>query len=560
MLMADVGEVAPPGGPARAGWLAGAAGAALGIAGLSAISRLVGFGRTVVFARTVGATCLGDTYVTSNTVPNILFEVVAGGALASLVVPVLAGPAARGERAEASRTASALMSWALLLAVPLMLLGLVLAKPIVELLVGSTPRNCSRHDEIVVGTRMLIIFMPQVVLYAIGVVLTGVLQAHRRFLGPAGAPLLSSVLVIVAYLIFGAQHQSTDLAQVSLTSQLILAVGTTLGVVALALPLWWPTSKLQLRLRPTLHFPHAVGPRVARLAFAGAVTLAAQQLSVGVVLRLAHRGDGGTLVLYNLAWAVFLVPWSVLAVPIATSAFPRLSQRAVDGENAFADAAAPALRIVVAVTAAAAAALCAAALPAARVLVLHVPGNGDTAALAWALAAFAPGLLGYGLVAYVGRALYARNSWKFAAVAICAGWLVVIVADVALVGLFAARWRVVALGIGNSLGMTVAGVLLLYGLGRATAGRALAGLRRTGPAAVVGAVLGVAAGLAVGVGLGRGSIASAVPVALWAALVGGGVAFGVVWLVEPRSERDRWLSYLRRPRRRAVGGEAAEDD
>ena len=77
------------------GWLAGAVGAALSIAGVAAASRIVGFGRTVTFARTVGATCLGDTYVTSNTVPNIVFEIVAGGALASLGVPVLAGPVVR---------------------------------------------------------------------------------------------------------------------------------------------------------------------------------------------------------------------------------------------------------------------------------------------------------------------------------------------------------------------------------------------------------------------------------------------------------------------------------
>jgi putative peptidoglycan lipid II flippase len=519
------------------------------------VSRLVGFGRTVTFARTVGATCLGDTYVTANTVPNIIFEVVAGGALASLVVPVLAGPAARGDRAETSRTASALLSWALLVAVPVTVAGLVFARPLIGVLIGSAGRDCGRHTELVVGTRMLLVFMPQVVLYAICVVLTGVLQAHRRFLGPAVAPLLSSLVVIGAYLFFGAIQHGTDLSAVSLRAQLVLSIGTTLGVVALAVPLLWPVSRLRLRLRPTLHFPQAVGRRVAGLAVAGAVTLAAQQLSVAVVLRLAHRGDGGTLVLYNLAWAVFLVPWSVVAVPVATSAFPRLSARVDSGDReGYATATALGLRMVVIATMAASAGLVAAAVPAARVLALRVPGNADTVALAWTLAAFAPGLLGYGLVAYLGRALYALESWRFAAVAICAGWVVVIVADLILVPAFSTRWRVVALGVGNSIGMTVAGVLLVFGVARATGGRALAGLSRTAPGSVVGVGVGLASGLGIVWAVGQHSAAVSVLVAGLGVVVAGVACVAVNVAFEPTQERNRLRAQLFAPVR-VRGGE-----
>ena len=59
-----------------------------------------------------------------------------------------------------------------------------------------------------------------------------------------------------------------------------------------------------------------------RLALAGVAALAAQQLSLVIVLRLSYGGPSGTLVLYQLAWTVFLLPWAVLAVPLATSAFP----------------------------------------------------------------------------------------------------------------------------------------------------------------------------------------------------------------------------------------------
>ena len=86
-------------------------GAAGGIALVTVAARVVGFGRVAVLSRTLGTSCVGDIYPPANAVPNVVFEVVAGGALAALVVPVLAGAVAAGDRATASRTASALLTW-----------------------------------------------------------------------------------------------------------------------------------------------------------------------------------------------------------------------------------------------------------------------------------------------------------------------------------------------------------------------------------------------------------------------------------------------------------------
>src|SRR5262249_6025545 len=60
------------------------------IAAITAVARVAGFGRTVVFGRTVGGGCVGGVYQTANTIPNIIFDIVAGGTLAALVVPLLA--------------------------------------------------------------------------------------------------------------------------------------------------------------------------------------------------------------------------------------------------------------------------------------------------------------------------------------------------------------------------------------------------------------------------------------------------------------------------------------
>ena len=72
--------------------------AAVMIGVITVLARLVGFGRQVVFAHTVGTTCLGTAYTTANMVPNIIYDIVLGGALSSVVVPVLAGPARDARR------------------------------------------------------------------------------------------------------------------------------------------------------------------------------------------------------------------------------------------------------------------------------------------------------------------------------------------------------------------------------------------------------------------------------------------------------------------------------
>jgi putative peptidoglycan lipid II flippase len=171
-------------------------GAAAGIAVVTVASRVVGFGRIGVLSRTLGTSCVGDTYAAANAIPNVVFEVVAGGALASVVVPVLAGAVAAGDRETAGRTASALLTWTVAVLTPVALLGILLSPYLLRALVGSSP-ECGR-PMLDVGGRMLVVFLPQVVLYGVGIVVAGVLQAHRRFQGPALAPLLSSQVVITA--------------------------------------------------------------------------------------------------------------------------------------------------------------------------------------------------------------------------------------------------------------------------------------------------------------------------------------------------------------------------
>jgi putative peptidoglycan lipid II flippase len=345
---------------------------------------------------------------------------------------------------------------------------------------------------------MLVGFMPQVVLYGIGIVLAGVLQAHRRYLGPALAPLLSSLVVVSAYLLYAGTGRAARVSELTRTQELVLSVGTTLGVAVLSLGLLVPLRRLGLQLRPTFAFPPGVAARGRRLAAGGVAALAAQQVALVVALRLAAGGREGAVIVFTVATALFLLPWAVLAVPLATGVHRELVDTAERGDEAgFSVAVAGALRSVLLAMTGAAAVLAVAALPVAQLLVRGAPGVESSADLARATVAFAPGLVGYGLLALLARALHARDDARTPAAAAVTGWLAVAVADVLLVLALPEVERVVLLGAGNTIGVSVAGLLLVRGLQRQAGRAALSGTGRSALAGAVGAAGAVAAGVLV---------------------------------------------------------------
>ena len=471
--------------------------AAVLIGAITMLARVIGFGRQVVFAHTVQAQCLGTAYTTANMVPNIIYDIVMGGALTAVVVPVLAGPA-RGQAADRDQvrqTSAALLSWTVLLLVPVSAVVAIAARPLISVLLGAAP-GCPRQAMVALGTRMLIVFAPQILLYGLAVVLYGILQAHRKFVAPALAPVLSSLVVIGAYFWFAhVADGAVNLRHpVPTLAWIVLAVGTTAGVAALVVTPLVPVSRLRLRLQPGFRFPVGIGARVRSLAVAGVVTLMAQDASVAVVIVLANsRGGGGTLVLYSFAWAVFFLPYAVLAVPIATSAFPELSARA----QTFDLTAATSTRAVMVASWLGVAGMVGTCLPLARVFQSHIGQAADARQLAVALAAFAPGLVGYGLTANLSRVLYAGGRIAASAAAVSGGWLLVIVADLLIVP-FVPRSQVVPwLGVGTTIGLTGSGIALLVLVRRFRGPAALRGCGRATVAGLAGALAGTGAGLAV---------------------------------------------------------------
>lgn len=438
-------------------------------------SRLLGFLRWVVQAATVGSGAMAGAYSSANQIPNVFYEVVVGGALAGTVVPLLAGAIAHGKREKVRETASGLLGLTLAVLVPLALLMALFAEPLAQLLVTSDTRMGADKAAITYwgGSHQLVVaflrmFALQIPLYGLGVVLTGVLQAYNRFTWPALAPIFSSLVVMLTYGIYGALIDAGHYAQ----AVLVLGWGTTAGVAALSLPLLWPMHRLGLGLRARLRLPAGTFTQLRSLAGAGIAALIAQQISVLTVVAVARRyGSAGTIAIYQYTQAIYVLPYAVLAVPLATVVYPqlaaRLASKHVSRETKDLIANSTALVTLAACVGAGALMLGAPVAQQVFGLITTVDYMGA------ALVAFAPGLVGYALIYQLTRVLYVLDAARSAALATCLGWLVVAGAS----WMFSANAKgaavLVYLGAASSAGMSLAGVALALVLARRVGARAL---------------------------------------------------------------------------------------
>ncbi|MGL4173890.1 MAG: murein biosynthesis integral membrane protein MurJ [Actinomycetota bacterium] len=438
------------------------------VGALTLLSRVTGFSRWLVFSGTVGATCVGSAYSTANQLPNVLFEVVVGGALAASVVPVVSGVLITAGRESANRVASALLTWAILILVPFAFLVIWLAEPLMTVLLNGN--GCP--GQVQVASHMLQVFAPQIVLYGVAAVFGGVLHSHGRFVWPAFAPVLSSVTVIGAYLGFAAvtsRPQGLDATAwlASSSARAIVAWGTTLGVVVLAMPLLWPLWRAGVRLRPTLRFESQAGARVRSLALTGLSTLVMQQIFILAAFRFANAGGVGTINVYQYIQALILLPYAVLVAPVVTTVFPSLaSQAAALNLKNFARMTRSSSQVVL-VMAASGTALLLATAPAAGGLFasLDVPSTA-LAALPDGLVAFTPGVFGFAFLIHYGNVLMSLGAARHAGWSAASGWGIATVASWLFIqtGSFQANptRTLIGLGLGYSVGMLLGAASMTF--------------------------------------------------------------------------------------------------
>jgi putative peptidoglycan lipid II flippase len=522
-----------------------ARGAAI-VAGLTLLSRVFGLIRTLVFSQTVGAGCLGSAYVTASQVPNLVYELVLGGALTSAMVPVLARSAERAavdpaEKARVGHITSALLTWSVVILVPVSLVIGAAARPVASLL---NPVNASAHcvhaQVVTTTSNMLAVFSPQIVLYGISVVLYGLLQAYRRFIGPSVGPALSSLVVIAACLAFVPLGQGRPLSELPLSAELVLSAGATLGIAALVVAGAVPTRRLHLRLRPALRFPPGVARRASGLALVGVIELIIIDVATVVSITLANgRGSTGAIVILNYASQVFNSVSAVLAISVVISAFPVLSAR--EGPD-FDRTCAGSTRAVLLLSWLGTAVIAAIAVPAARVLAREPD---QVPQLIEAFALFAPGIAGAAVITNLSRVMFAIGRLKIAAAGLAGSWLVVIAADVVLAELAPARLVVAALALGNTIGQTVVAIPMLIAARRICGPDAVRGVGHATLAGLAAGAVSAGVGVAVSLAVPAGHKLIAVVVAVVAASCAV-IAFGVVAYLLDRGDLKTVLARLRR--------------
>jgi putative peptidoglycan lipid II flippase len=541
---ADLAEPEP-----RSRLAEGIARGVLVVASLTILSRVLGLVRTLVFSQTIGASCLGTAYVTANQVPDLLYQLILGGALTSAMIPVLARSAERAahdpaERAHVSQISSALLTWTVIIVVPLCLIIVAAAGPIASLLNPTNPNaHCDHADVIAVTREMLVAFSPQALLYGLSVVLYGLLQSYRRFAAPSLGPGISSLVLIACYLAFVPLNKGRSLAQLPLSAELVLSVGTTAGIAVLVVVAIRPTWRLHLQFRPVLKFPPGVARRAVGLGLVGVIELIAVDVASLVSIELANGyGQTGAIVIYNYGSQVLNSVSAILAVSIVVSAFPVLAAR--EGPE-FDRTSAGSMRAILLMSWLGTAVIAAIAVPAAHVLAKQPD---QVPQLIESFVLFAPGIAGATVIANLSRVMFIVRRLKVAAVSLAGSWLIVIVVCVVLVPLVPARWVVAALALGTTIGQTVVAIPMVF-----------LTKRICGPAAVQGAwhaalagLAACAAGSAVGV-----AISLAVPlhhklvaVALAVPAAGGAViAFGIVAYILDDGDLKAVLARVRRATR-----------
>src|SRR4051794_21696097 len=171
---------------------------------IAAASRAVGFVRVLVVAAVLGTTYLGNTFQAANSMSNVLFELLAAGALSAVLVPTFVALVDADRRDEADRLASALLGVALVGLGAVGVVGGVAAPLIARLLSSGVSDPHVAADQRALATFLLYFFIPQVLLYAFGAVATALLYARRRFAVTAAAPIGNTIVMVAALLAFRA--------------------------------------------------------------------------------------------------------------------------------------------------------------------------------------------------------------------------------------------------------------------------------------------------------------------------------------------------------------------
>lgn len=486
------GAVSEPTAPARA---TSTARAAAGMGTITAVSRALGLVRVLVVTAVLGVSYLGNAFQQANSVSNVLFELLAAGALSAVLVPSFVELLDRHDKAGAERVAGGVLGVALAGLGAVTVAGVVGAPWLARALTATAPDHV-QADQRELVTYLLRFFVPQIMLYAAGTVATAALYALRRFAVTAAAPIGNTVVMVACLAAFRAVAGTEPGLDLSTGEQLLLVAAGTGGVLAFVGVLVGACELAGFRLRPRRPRGDPRVHAVLRHSGWGIVLHTGAGLLLGAAI-VAGNGVEGGVVAYQVGWVIFLAPYAVLAQPVHTAILPELVTEAREsGPARVAASLRWSLERIALLVVPATAGMVALALPAMRSVAFGATGPEGSEVLASAVAGLALGLLPYSAFLLLARGYYAlgdsRTPGVVSVASAVAGVAVMAAGSLALDG----TARIFALGMGHSVAYAVGVAVLGASLARRTGGTLWpAALARM---ALVAAAVGLAAWAAAG--------------------------------------------------------------
>lgn len=479
------------------------------------VSRITGLVRTfLIFALLIEG--LSDAYLNANNTPNMIYELILGGVLTATLVPLFTDDLEKDRKGDAT---SAIISFAIVALLVVAVFAAIISPLLILLLSTGSPQG-SREDYIRAGIPLALLFAPQVFFYGLMAVWSAVLNSRHRFLAAAWAPVLNNLIAIATLVVVWLKVGSKPTLTAALADRsilLILGVGTTVGIVIMALALYPSIRRAELNFRFRFDLKHPAVRRAIRLSGWTFGYVIANQIAVIIITILSEPGSGGSTQ-YQTAFQFFQLPHGLLAVSIMVTFEPLLGRADARGDRkGFNDQLLLGFRLIGLLV-----------IPAAVGYVALPKGldyrtfvaTGDldrVLGLTGIIAAFAVGLPGFSSYLYALRAFYAMKNTRIPFLINCFENVVNIVAAVVLVRI----WGIVGLALSFAIAYLVAAVVATTILTRHSPGFDWRGLLRTWTQLLVAA--GVMGGVVFGmiVAISPSSAPMMIPTVAVSVLVGG---------------------------------------
>jgi putative peptidoglycan lipid II flippase len=527
------------------------------------VSRVTGLLRDVALVAAIGLAVLGDAYQVANSLPNILYILLVGGALNSVFIPQLVRRMS-DDPDKGTAYAQRLLTLVALVLLTLTALAVALAPLVIDLY--ATDEWGHRTTEVAVAFARYC--LPQIVFYGLFTMFQQVLNARGVFGPPMFAPIVNNLVVIATcglFILVAADDRPLTDMTITDGEVALLGLGTTLGITAQALCLVPAMRRAGFRWRPQFDFRGTGLRKAGHLAQWTFVYVLINQIGYAVIVNLATKSGaraqaeglafGAGIATYSKAYLIFLLPHAVITVSVVTALFPRMSRDAADGHlDNLRRSLADGLRLIgVAIVPAAILFLALGAWIGVMLFGLGAAGIESGRHVGLTLQAFALGLVPFCLFYAFNRGFYALEDTRTPALINVVVNAVNVSAAYALFLAVPPRWTIpslaVALGLSYLVGTLISALILRRRLGGLEASQLARSYLKLTAASAGGGLLAWFVGTRLVALFGDGYLGATLAVALGLLAGGGGfVALALAMRVDELSTALAAIRQRLRPR------------